>query len=371
MARENNQTKILRIAPYPTDEESGRGLHPYELSKSPEFNVIYLTFFRKKINLFKVPQSVDLHIGSFYTTPFPRNKNILIKLIFSIYRLLKVISFSTHGIYLMVRHNVDIVHIHSPMFSLVSLVSKMMRKTNLITFHGTDFFRIKNATWYKYLSKSFDVVYSISPSYLDQLSKIHQCKVFQTFNGVDIETYHNYHNSRKKQIVTVGALKEAKGLKYLIDGYALFLKSYPDLSDYNLILVGRGILYDELNKQISEYGLQDKISLIGQKNRDELVDIYNESEIFILPSLWEGFAKVIIEAMACGCKVIATDVGSAKMLLEGCGIIINHSSALEISDAIEMSIKQTDYNYEAQIHSVNNFTWGDIRAKYESLITGN
>ena len=132
---ENDKLKILRIGTFPTVEESGRGLHAYELSKVPELDVLYLTYFRKKkMEIFETPKNVDLHVGGFITTPFPKNKNIFIKLFFSIFRISKLFCFSFHALYLILSRNVDIVHIHSPMFSFVSVISKIFGRTNFITF---------------------------------------------------------------------------------------------------------------------------------------------------------------------------------------------------------------------------------------------
>ena len=359
---------ILRISPYPTNEESGRGLHPYEISKIEKCKVIYLTFFKENTNRFKTPKNVDLHIGSFYTTPYPRNKNLFTKAVFSFYRLIKIITFSIHGIFLMVRHDVDIVHIHSPMFIFVAFVSKILGKRNFITFHGTDFFRIKNAFWYKGATNIFDVVFSISPSYIKKLSELHSCQVLQTYNGIDTETYKNFKYQRKKQILAVGALKEAKGYPFLLEGFSLFLKKYPELIDYKLMIVGKGIMLEQLKATISKFNLEENVIMAGQKKREHIINLYNESEIFISSSLWEGFAKVIIEAMACGCKVISTNVGSSNILLQDWGCLIEHSNSQQIADAIYSSITNHKYPFSKQTLRVQDFTWDNIRLSYSDIV---
>ena len=79
---------------------------------------------------------------------------------------------------------------------------------------------------------------------------------------------------------------------------------------------------------IKNMNLSNQVFLVGQKNREELVELYNESEIFVLPSIWEGFAKVLVEAMACGCKIISTNVDSAPLVLEDWGYMINPSESI-------------------------------------------
>ena len=90
---------ILRLASYPTLEESGRGLHCYEISKADKTKVIYLTWFKKQCTPFKIPDNVTLHVRKFYTMENPKKSNFIRKGLFNIYRLFRVFTFSINGIY--------------------------------------------------------------------------------------------------------------------------------------------------------------------------------------------------------------------------------------------------------------------------------
>ena len=368
MKSDSKRKTILRLAPYPTKEESGRGLHPYELSKMDNCKIIYLTFFKNNADYFDIPNNVKLHIGSFYTDAYPRRKSLLKRILFSLYRLAKILFFSIHGIYLMIKYRVDIVHIHSAMFSIVAMVSKIFNRKTYITFHGADFFRIENALWYRFFANYFDAVFSISPRFIKKLSKIHRCKVIQVYNGIETNIYKNFNLERKKQILSVTHFKKQKGIKFLIEGYNLFLTKYPGYTNYNLVIAGHGILMNEMKLMIEKMNLEDKISLVGQKNRDELIRLYNDSEIFVLPSIWEGFAKVLVEAMSCGCKIISTKVDSAPLLLGNWGYMINHSKPEEICDSIHRVIIDSNYPFSNQTLVLKKFTWDNIRSMYSEII---
>ena len=359
---------ILRLASYPTYEESGRGLHCYEISKITQTKVIYLTWFRKKCNPFKTPKNVRLYVRKFYTYENPKKSNFVKRIFFNIYRLFRVFTFSLNGIYLLFKHRVDIVHIHSPMFIVVSLFGCLFRKKNYITFHGEDFFKIKNKIWYKILSKCFDNIFSISPRYLETLKKIHNKEIIQVYNGIDIEVYQNFQQKRKKQIVAVANFKYQKGLKFLVQGFSHFISNNPKFNNYKLVIAGRGILFDEIDLMTKKMNLSKNVFLVGQKNRDELIKLYNESEIFILSSIWEGFAKVLIEAMACGCKVISTNVDSAPLVLEDWGYMINHSDFEAISSSIKKIIEDDGYQFDKQENVLKKFTWRNIRKLYYNEI---
>tara|TARA_B100000475_G_C15024915_1_gene325597 strand:- start:470 stop:1573 length:1104 start_codon:yes stop_codon:yes gene_type:complete len=359
--------KILRVASYPTVEESGRGLHCYELSNDQKFEIIYLTWFKKDAIPFDDPVSTKKYIRKFYTQENPKKGSLLNKISFNLIRFYRIITFSFSAVYLIFKHRVDIVHIHSPMFLIVTFFSKLLGKKNIITFHGADFFRIENAKWYKFLSFNIDLVFSISPRYINKLKVIHNCKVVQIFNGIDTDIYKNYNLTRKKQILAVANFKPQKGLKYLIEGFNKYIKNYND-NEYKLIIAGKGILFEEISKQITNLKLNHRIELVGQKNRDQLIELYNQSEVFILPSIWEGFAKVLLESMACGCKVISTNVDSAPLLLDGWGYMINHSNHDEICESLHKVINNENYQFDTQFESVNNYTWKSIRNNYYNSI---
>ena len=84
---------ILRLASYPTLEESGRGLHCYEISKADKTKVIYLTWFKKQCTPFKVPNNVTLYVRKFYTMENPKKSNFFRKALFNIYRLFRVFTY--------------------------------------------------------------------------------------------------------------------------------------------------------------------------------------------------------------------------------------------------------------------------------------
>ena len=177
----------------------------------------------------------------------------------------------------------------------------------------------------------------------------------------------NNNLERRKQILAVANFKEQKGLKYLVEGFNKFIKD-DNNTEYKLIIVGRGILFEEITKLINDLNLSHRVRLVGQKNRDQLIEIYNQSEVFILPSIWEGFAKVLLESMACGCKVISTKVDSAPLLLKDWGYMINHSSSDEICRSLHKVIIDKNYQFDKQFESVNKYTWNFIRNNYYNSI---
>src|SRR3989344_7178868 len=101
------------------------------------------------------------------------------------------------------------------------------------------------------------------------------------------ELIDKYELKNKKVILFVGRLDNYKGVKYLID-------AIKNIENIKLLLVGDGLERENLEKQVKELNLADKVIFVGKKNQDELPYYYNLADIFILPSITrqEAFGKV-------------------------------------------------------------------------------
>lgn len=135
------------------------------------------------------------------------------------------------------------------------------------------------------------------------------------YNPVDLSLFPKElcSRERKKKIVTVGRLVEAKNHKLLINAFNNVVKIYPD---YELIIYGEGKERKSLEKLINDLDLVNKVFLLG-----ETKDVFNEikdCELFVLSSNHEGFPNVLIEAMCLGLAVISTDcpIGGPRTIIK-------------------------------------------------------
>lgn len=118
---------------------------------------------------------------------------------------------------------------------------------------------------------------------------------------------------KEKVIVSVGRLEKQKNQSMLIDAFSNIYKKYPK---YKLIIYGEGSLREKLENQIKSLNLENKVLLPG--NIDNIKDALSKSEIFVLPSLYEGMPNALMEAMALGLPCISTDCpcGGPKFLIK-------------------------------------------------------
>ena len=144
------------------------------------------------------------------------------------------------------------------------------------------------------------------------------------FNGIDLRKCYIKTDYKLKEdifkILHIGRFSEQKNHLGLIKGFYLFHKQYPESQ---LLLIGDGELLPEVKLLVAEYKLEDSIIFLGLK--DNVYQYLHETDVFILPSKYEGMPMTLIEAMGTGLPIIASNVGGIPDLLE------NNKSALLIS----------------------------------------
>lgn len=166
----------------------------------------------------------------------------------------------------------------------------------------------------------------------------------------------------KKYLLSVGGLHIArKNLATLIKIMPLILKECPDLE---LIIAGynKEKSSTHLKDFIAKENLENKIHLLEKIPDQDLCYLYNTAEIFIFPSLYEGFGLPPVEAMACGTPVIASNNSSLPEAVGEAGILINPLSADEIIKAIKQI--HTNKNLQNELREKgfkqrNKFSWSN------------
>ncbi len=137
-------------------------------------------------------------------------------------------------------------------------------------------------------------------------------------------------------IVTAGRLIEQKGHKYLIEATKKLLDS--GISDFQVLIFGKGELQVELEEKISALNLQNHMRLMGIGSMDKILAI---SDIFVFPSLWEGLSISLLQAMDSGSPIIATNIsGSNEAIVNNeSGLLVAPRDSGELTSALMALIK--------------------------------
>lgn len=185
---------------------------------------------------------------------------------------------------------------------------------------------------------------------------IHDDKINVIYNGVDTSIFKPLRNFEvpkelqklegKKIVLFVGHFGLRKGLPFVIEA----MKSVKEsVKDAVLVCIGgvpswlgdKEDYWSFLRSMIERAGLEDTVYLLDKVPNALLPMYYSMASVFVLPTYYEAFGKVIIEAMACGLPVITTRRGGNEEAVgEGVtGLLVNYGSASELSDAITKILK--------------------------------
>lgn len=142
-------------------------------------------------------------------------------------------------------------------------------------------------------------------------------------SGVNLEDFSkNFDNTEELKgdlgipitdsiVGTVGRLVEIKGHRYLLDAARLVLNKMPNTT---FLLIGDGYLMTELISHASAMGIENKVIFAGW--RSDVPQLINTFDIFVLSSLNEGMGRVLVEAMAMGKPIVASDIGGIPDLVK-------------------------------------------------------
>ncbi len=183
---------------------------------------------------------------------------------------------------------------------------------------------------------------------------IDEDKVLVVGNGVDVEKFHpeDREGSRRKLglpldarvLVTVGGLVERKGFHRVIDCLPGLM---AELGEVHYLVVGgasgEGDWSDRLRQQVKELELDGQVHFLGSVAPDHLRHVLSAADLFVLSTRNEGWANVLLEAMACGLPIVATDVGgnSEVVCREELGTIVPFGDESALCQAIADGLKKT------------------------------
>lgn len=151
-------------------------------------------------------------------------------------------------------------------------------------------------------------------------------------NGVDLKQFQTAQQKEvhpQPRIVVVGRLTEQKGHTVLLNALQQVQR------EYHLDIIGDGPLRSELEQQATQRGLSEHVTFHGAQA--DPAQAYKDADIVVIPSLWEGFGLVAVEAMASGCAVVASDVDGLREIVENekNGLLVAPGNTAQLTEAIE------------------------------------
>lgn len=153
--------------------------------------------------------------------------------------------------------------------------------------------------------------------------------------GIDLTRFKPLKNIKKipNSLIFVGRLDKRKGIDFLIETLPLVKRKILGIK---LFVIGSGKLKPKLEKYINNHHLEKNVQFLGFVPDKELLKWYNQTEIAVIPSAFEGFGITVIEAMACGMPVLATKVGGIKNIIKNGqnGILVEYGNKKQMAKQI-------------------------------------
>lgn len=217
--------------------------------------------------------------------------------------------------------------------------------------------------------------------------KINEDKVRVVYNGVDTNIFRPTGEVPsieqikeligKRIILYVGHFGVRKGILFLIRALGLVVKEFRDV---HLLCIGgvppwlgKNEYWEILEKEIEANRVSNNVTLLDRIPNQELPSVYSLSEIFVIPSYYETFSKVTLEAMACEKPVIATNMGGLPEVVEDgvTGRLVPFGSVKALADSIlellNDSKKATQMGREGRKRVLAYFTWQAVAHRIQDI----
>lgn len=233
----------------------------------------------------------------------------------------------------------------------------------------------------------YNQIIAVSETVADKIIKdgVSPNKICVIPNGVDIQYFRDTKERETKPadaqhvVLTVAGIIEHKGQLNIVKSAPEVIARFPKVL---FLLVGpiRSERYFTLLEEaIRELRLEQNVKLVGAVSQEDLLSYYQHCDLYLQPSLEEGFCITMLEAMACGKQVIGTPVGEIpKLITESrAGILISDSSSAAISRAVVELLANEEMRKEfgerARKYVVDSYSWEAVARQtanlYHEMIT--
>jgi glycosyltransferase involved in cell wall biosynthesis len=272
----------------------------------------------------------------------------------------------------------DLLRVHSPTIGLATLLFKKVTGAPMVAhYHHLGGKRIPHLI-NKLVINEYDLITTDSYFCVEQLFstyRVKKKKIAVVYPGVVSKYYpgpkgigleHCLVVVGKRILLYLGSLKPRKNLFFLLNAFAEVRRNEPGVV---LIIGGTGAQEDELKAYAHELGLHDSVIFTGYIPEDEKADYYNLADIFVLPSLLEGFGMVAAETMACGKPVVASNTSSLpEVVVDGeTGFLADPTCVGDFAEKILRLVRDADLRREmgekGRAYVLQNFSWDGASRK--------
>jgi len=270
----------------------------------------------------------------------------------------------------------DIVHIQAVANGIPGFLAKVVFKTPYIVWgRGSEVY----LPWAfkkpisKIVLSNADAVLALTDHMKKEMQRMCSRPICVIPNGINVEHFRSNCDKHSvslngKTIFFVGRLHPVKGVKYLIQAMSIV----RNVHHAKLTIIGDGEEKDELKQLVSKLGLCEYIEFKGRIENGKIPTYIAQADIFVLPSLSEGFPVVVLEAMAAGLPVVATGVGGLPCIIEEGvnGFLVEPANPEQIAEKIVLLLGDDELRLKmsrANLEKAKKYDWRCVVEQLEEI----
>ncbi len=277
----------------------------------------------------------------------------------------------------------DVLHIQNILWGWMG--ASMYRSFSIpyiVNAHGDDIYqehRFKGPAIRNGVKRAGAVV-ALTQAMKRRIEEVCGAEVWIVPNGVCVERFENPQGKREaigiprdaKVMTFAGGLRPVKGVQYLIQAMPLIAEKHGDAF---CLVIGDGQERNRLEEMTKDLHLESKVKFLGKVENDRVPDLLSLSDIFVLPSLSEGFPLVLLEAMAAGLPLVCSKVGGTPdLVVEGQnGFLVEPRNPSQLAEKLTFLLDSDQVR--SQIGARNReeareYGWDRVAQKFEEIYSG-
>jgi len=278
----------------------------------------------------------------------------------------------------------DIIHVHIGLYGGIAAkkIKEIYNIPYVITEHSSNVLNGTLNEYHKNLLKeayySADYLISVGEKLKSKMMNYTCNEICVIPNIVNTDSFiinRNKEEKNKFRFVSVSFLNENKNVDLTIKA---FCKAFKGKGEFELFIAGDGASREKLENLVKKLNLEKQVKFVGSISRKDLPRFYNEGDCFVLPSKYETFGVVYIEALSCGLPIITTKCGGPEdFFKDDLGYIIEVGDEEALCKSMkDVVLNKENFNREAMSKYIKNkfsrlVITKEIRSIYNKVLDNN